>query len=179
MNYAEKQEAKQPEPAQASSNASDGVAEMPEAADGKADASQSKSGDSSEEATISLGPTFAMYAQRDFNDSRSWEEQRVVAHHTHEGNWVLTENDRKSEATQGRGVMTFVEPAKWTVLSTGRVIWAVRIGQVIATFAPTATAWIQFDPLTVIQQAGTIGLTDDDKEANSITEKMFDNQQKK
>ncbi len=71
---------------------------------------------------------------------------------------------------------SFVEPAKWTVISTGVVIWAVRLGHIITTFASTASAWVYFDPLTVIQSVKdkTIG-----SESENITENMFDSDRKK
>ncbi len=67
---------------------------------------------------------------------------------------------------------SFAEPAKWTVISTGVVIWAVRLGHIITTFASTASAWIQFDPITLVQ--GVNKSEDDEKAAQ-----MFQSRRKR
>ncbi|MGN6547614.1 MAG: cadherin domain-containing protein, partial [Aureliella sp.] len=174
MNYIDTSQ-KKPEPIRQAESSTQQVADAPETPQEKPQALQSKSSDNGEDVQMAGGPSLSLVVQRGLMESRINDDQRVVLHHASQADWVLPDDERKSEIGKRHGVMTFVEPAKWTVLSTGMVIWAVRVGQVIATFAPTATAWIQFDPLTVIQQAGSIGLSDDDKEANSISEQMFDN----
>ncbi len=78
------------------------------------------------------------------------------------------------ERTENQDFSSFAEPAKWTVISTGVVFWAVRLGHVITTFASTASAWVHFDPLTVIQAVKEKTSADD-----NITEAMFDTKQKR
>lgn len=67
---------------------------------------------------------------------------------------------------------SLIEPAKWTVISTGMVIWAVRLGHIITTVASTASAWVYFDPLSVIQSVKEKNSSDE-----NITEAMFDTKQ--
>ncbi len=78
------------------------------------------------------------------------------------------------EDAPGQNYFSFVEPAKWTVISTGVVIWAVRLGHIITTFASTASAYVYFDPLTVIHSVKEKLNSDD-----NITEAMFDTSRKK
>jgi hypothetical protein len=67
--------------------------------------------------------------------------------------------------------LSFSEPAKWTVISTGVVIWAIRLGHIITTFASTASAWIQFDPITLIH--GNNKNDEDDQQSS-----LFDSRRK-
>ncbi len=89
--------------------------------------------------------------------------------------WLINESSNVTEEVADRSIYTYAEPAKWTVISTGVVIWAVRLGHVITAFASTATAWFQFDPLTVIQQT----TKNDDRESTHLSERMFELAQKK
>jgi hypothetical protein len=116
---------------------------------------------------------------RGYDQLRDEEELLIELHRLGDTDWLLHNGEDQTKETHGRGAFTFVAPAKWTVISTGIVLWAVRVGQVVATLASSASAFMPFDPLTVIQQAHLNGSKDDDSEANSITEQMFDNQQKK
>ncbi len=87
---------------------------------------------------------------------------------------LVTREIAQSEQLESRDYSSLVEPAKWTVISTGVVIWAVRLGHIITTFASTASAWVYFDPLTVIQ-----GVKEKTSADDNVTEAMFETSQKK
>ncbi len=79
------------------------------------------------------------------------EESRLVARRISESIMFQQSDTSIPDQVEGQDYSSLVEPAKWTVISTGVVIWAVRLGHIITTFASTASAWVYFDPLTVIQ----------------------------
>ncbi|MGN6543719.1 MAG: beta strand repeat-containing protein, partial [Aureliella sp.] len=88
--------------------------------------------------------------------------------------WTIIQQDERSESGGKLSAYTFVEPAKWTAISTGLVIWSLRVYQVVATLASTAKAWTQFDPIMILQSS-PLAMRDEGEE-DGITEKMFDNQ---
>lgn len=59
-----------------------------------------------------------------------------------------------------------------TALGTGLVIWLVHAGQFAAALLSTASAWVQLDPLTVIQGAQAQGLVRGEVETSE--EVMFE-----
>ncbi|MGN6135723.1 MAG: Ig-like domain-containing protein, partial [Aureliella sp.] len=85
------------------------------------------------------------------------------------------EKSERAESSEGLGSLVFVEPAKWTVISTGAVLWSVRVCQLAAALASTARAWSHFDPVVIIQQSQLNLIDDDDTDADGFTEKLFEN----
>ena len=116
-----------------------------------------------------LGWDPLMVSSVNLRESGGEEGTRLATRRTGDVPILVQREISQLEQVQGQDYSSFVEPAKWTVISTGVVIWAVRLGHIITTFASTASAWVYFDPLTVIQSAKQIHDSDD-----TITESMFD-----
>lgn len=68
---------------------------------------------------------------------------------------VLGDQRQDSELVDGMFIQ--VDPLVATALGTGLVIWLTHVGQFAAALISTASAWVQLDPLTVIQGSETLG----------------------
>ena len=107
-------------------------------------------------------------------NGESEESMRLAARRVGEMQLLATRDVSQPDQVESQDYSSLVEPAKWTVISTGVVIWAVRLGHIITTFASTASAWVYFDPLTVIQ-----AVKEKSSDEENITEAMFETSQKK
>ena len=66
-------------------------------------------------------------------------------------------SDRQHDQELVDSTFVHVDPLIATALGTGAVIWLVHAGQLAAALLSTASAWVQLDPLTVIQGAAEHG----------------------
>lgn len=121
---------------------------------------------------LNWSPLFVSSTQA--RDETNDESIRLTNRRSVEVQTLAQNNLNQAEGVESQDFSSLVEPAKWTVISTGVVIWAVRLGHIITTFASTASAWVYFDPLTVIQSIKEKSSSDD-----HVTEAMFDASQKK
>jgi hypothetical protein len=128
------------------------------------------------------GQTFSVYSapsflsHRDLVRAQNATSERYVTHSLADHALGYLEREQHADDSDGLGAFTFVEPAKWTVISTGAIFWSVRVCQLAATLASTARVWNHFDPVVIIQQSQLSLIEDEDTEADGFTEKMFDNQ---
>jgi hypothetical protein len=84
---------------------------------------------------------------------------------------ILADVQREYEEPMGPAFFDNLNPIVTTAVGTGVVIWLIHASQVAAAVLSTASAWVQLDPLTVLQGA-SLG-----DEANSAEEMLFDSPQ--
>jgi hypothetical protein len=83
--------------------------------------------------------------------------------------FVFDDVERNELESSSLDLFTYMDPIVATAVGTGLVIWLVHAGQIAAAVLSTASAWVQLDPLTVLQEVGVCD------EADTSEEKMFDN----
>ena len=106
--------------------------------------------------------------------SETGESVRLLTRRVGDNPMIEPQNVSQADSVERQDFSSFAEPAKWTVISTGVVIWAVRLGHIITTFASTASAWVYIDPLTVFPSGKDKTCPED-----NISEAMFDADRKK
>jgi hypothetical protein len=86
---------------------------------------------------------------------------------------VFEEARREYEEQAESAIFENMNPIVTMAVGTGLVIWVVQASQVAAVLLSTASAWVQLDPLTVIQGVG------DAEEPATAEEKLFETQPNK
>lgn len=89
------------------------------------------------------------------------------AHHS-----IDVVSDQRQDLGLMDGMFVHVDPLVATAVGTGLVIWVIHAGQFAAALISTASAWVQLDPLTVIQGAQLHAVSRDETETSA--EMMFE-----
>jgi hypothetical protein len=152
--------------------------EAPQSSDRLADAREDQFGKAAEAQPFSVYSAPSFLSHRELVRAQNSTSERYVTHSLSDQAMSYLDREERGDDSDGLGAYTFVEPAKWTVISTGAILWTVRVCQLAAALASTARAWSHFDPVVIIQQSQLSLIEDEDTEADGFTEKMFDNQNK-
>jgi hypothetical protein len=81
---------------------------------------------------------------------------------------ILADGRKGYEESSSPAFFDNLNPMTTAALGTGVVIWVIHASQVAAALLSTTSAWVQLDPLTVLQGASQ------DDELSSAEEMLFD-----
>jgi hypothetical protein len=93
-----------------------------------------------------------------------------VINETNQMEMIFDEARREYEEQADGAIFENFNPIVTMAVGTGLVIWIVQASQVAAVLLSTASAWVQLDPLTVIQGVGSV------EEPATAEEKLFESQ---